>query len=154
MNDSECDDAYRQLVGMMANQHMEWVVQEVEERMARDQPKSFDEMSSEDHEQLTLFSELNTMQKASLPEKVSIAQKRLIMLIDEIYHAVVRPAECRQFLFRYLHRKEIHEVIFLSPDGDGRRLKLEKDSIQGQLHAAKKLGHALQSLRSTIVQEA
>src|SRR2546423_189745 len=99
MNDSECEDAYRQLVSMMADQHMEWVIQEVEERMARDQPKSFDEMSSEDHEQLILFSELNTVQKASLPEKASVAQNRLITLIDEIYHAAVRPAECRQFVF-------------------------------------------------------
>ena len=122
--------------------------------MARDQPKSFDEMSSEDHEQLTLFSELNTVQKASLPEKISVAQNRLIMLIDEIYHVAVRPAECRQFVFRYLHRKEIREVIFLSPDGDGRRLVLEKDPIQEQLHAAKKLGDVLLSLRNAVVQEA
>ena len=151
MKDNECEDVYRQLVGMMTNQHMEWVVQEVEERMARDQSKSFDEISNEEHEQLTLFSGLNVAQKAPQSEKLSIAQKRLIMLIDEIYHAVVHPAECRHFLFRHLHRKKIHEVIFLSPDGDGRRLELEKDSIQRQLHAAQKLGHVLQSLRSAVV---
>jgi hypothetical protein len=148
MNDSECEDAYHQLVSMMADQHMDWVIQEVEDRMTRDEQKSFDEMSSEDHEQLTLFGELNAVQKTS------VAQKRLIILIDEIYHAVVHPAECRQFLFHYLHRKEIHEVIFLSPDGDGRRLALEKDPIQEQRQAARKLGYVLQSLRNAVVQEA
>jgi hypothetical protein len=148
MNDSECEAAYRQLASMMADQHMKWVVQEVEERMVRDEQESFDEVGSEDHEQLTLFREFSAVQKTS------VAQKRLIMLIDEIYHVAVRPAECQHFLFRYLNRKEIREVNFLSPNGGGRRLVLEKDSIQERLYAARKLGHVLQSLRNAAVQEA
>jgi hypothetical protein len=150
MNDSEYEDIYHKLVSMMTNQHMEWVVQEVKERIAGDEAKPLDEMVSENAEQLTLFGE----QMTSLPEKASKAQKRLIMLIDEIHHAVVHSAECRYFLYRYLHRKEINEIIFLSPDGDGRRLALEKAPIQEQLQAARKLGYALQALRDTVVQGA
>lgn len=149
MNNSECEDTYRQLVNMMADRHMKWVVQEVEERIATDGTQPVDEVISEDTEQLTLFDE----QKASVAEKVSTAQSRLIMLIDEIHHTVVHPAECRHFLFRYLRGKDIREVLFLSPDGDGKRLVLEKASIQEQFYAARKLGHVLQSLRYAVTQE-
>jgi hypothetical protein len=148
MNDSECDEAYRQLAGLMVDQQMGWVVQEVEERIIKGEQESLDEISGEDHEQLTLFDGFNAAQGTS------VAQKRLLMLIDEIYHAVVHPAECQHFLFRYLHRKEIHEINFLSSDGGGRRLVLEKGSVRERFSAAKQLGHVLQSLRAAVVQEA
>ncbi|GHO59198.1 hypothetical protein [Ktedonobacter robiniae] len=154
MNDKECEDVYHQLVSMLSNQHMEWVVQEAEERINREQLKPLHDISDIDHEQLTLFGDLNALQKASPPKKISVAKRRLVTLIDEIDHAVIHPAECRQFLFRFLHRKEIREVIFLSPNGDGRKLVLEKDSIQEQRLIAKKLGHILHSLRDAVVQEA
>lgn len=153
MNDSECENAYRQLVSIVADQHMEWVVKEAEERILREETLFFEEISSGDHDQLTLYSEFTAVQKAYLSEKASVAQKRLIMLIDEIYHAAVHPAECRHFLFRCLSRKGIHEVIFLSPDGNGRKLTLDKEPIQKQLHAARQLGHVLQSLYDTVARE-
>ena len=74
------------------------------------------------------------------------------MLIDTISQAVVYPTECKSFLLPYLHGKGIQEIIFLSPDGDGRKLLLDKDAIQKQLDAARQLGHVLQSLRSSVVQ--
>jgi hypothetical protein len=154
MNDHDCDETYRQLVSMMADLHMEWVVKDVEERFAREETQPFDKMSFEDHEQLTLFGKLAAMPKASLAERTSVAQRRLIMLIDGINHAVVHPTECRHFLFRYLSRKQIREIIFLSPDGDGRKLTLDKESILMQLDKARQLGHALQSLREAVVKEA
>jgi len=148
MNDSDCNDAYQHLAGLMADRHMEWVVQEVEDRIAKNEQEAFDEIGGEDHEQLPLFDEFNAA------PGISAAQKRLLMLIDEIYHAAVRPAECQHFLFRYLHRKGIHEITFLSPEGGGSRLVLEKDAIQGRFSAAKQLGHVLQSLCAAVVQEA
>ena len=126
MDDNECDDTYRQLVGMMANLHMEWVVKDVEECIARDEMHSFDGVSNQDADQLTLFNEFIRMKEYFVPEKTSFAQRRLIMLIDNIYHAVVCPVECEHFLVPYLNSKEIKEIIFLSPDGDGRRLSLDK----------------------------
>lgn len=148
MNDNDCNDAYQYLAGLMADRHMKWVVQEVEERIARNEREASDQINREGHEQQSLFDEFDTTPGPS------VAQKRLLMLIDEIYHAAVHPAECQHFLFRSLHGKEINEVNFLNPDGGGRSLVLEKDVIQKRFSAAKQLGHVLQSLRATVVQEA
>lgn len=151
MDDNECDMLYQQLAAMMTNMHMEWIIKEAEEHIVDEEGKIFDEEDTEDYKQLALPGSFVSAKKVSLPEKASIAQNRLIMLIDYIYHIVVHPAECKHFLFRTLRRKEIREVIFLSPNGNGRKLILDKEPIQQQLHMARQLGRVLQSLRDSVI---
>jgi len=153
LDDNEHKDIFQQLINMLPPEMQLWVIKEVEDSLAEDEKQTFDEMDDEDSKQLILFDGFAFEKTAFSSTKASKAQKRLIMLIDTISQAVVYPAECKYFLLPYFHEKGIREIIFLSPDGNGRKLLLDKDSIQKQLEAARQLGHVLQSLHSSIVQE-